>query len=64
MAHLFICPNCGNRTTATERTADVTKLQIVEYYVAVGNGILRALYERPTTLERWPKGVHEGMTIG
>lgn len=21
MAHLFICPNCGNRTTATERTA-------------------------------------------
>jgi PAS domain-containing protein len=21
MAHLFICPNCGNRTTATERNA-------------------------------------------
>ena len=21
MAHLFICPNCGNRTLATERTA-------------------------------------------
>jgi PAS domain-containing protein len=21
MAHLFICPNCGQRTTATERTA-------------------------------------------
>ena len=21
MAHLFICPNCGNRTTASERTA-------------------------------------------
>jgi PAS domain-containing protein len=21
MAHLFICPNCGNRTTATERSA-------------------------------------------
>jgi DNA ligase D len=48
---------------ATERTAEVTKLQIVEYYVAVGDGILRALYERPTTLERWPKGVHEGMTL-
>jgi DNA ligase D len=48
---------------ATERTAEVTKLQIVEYYVAVGEGILRALYERPTTLERWPKGVHEGMTL-
>ena len=21
MAHLFICPNCGNRTSATERTS-------------------------------------------
>ena len=21
MAHLFICPNCGHRSTATERTA-------------------------------------------
>ena len=21
MAHLFICPNCGNRSSATERTA-------------------------------------------
>ena len=21
MAHLFICPNCGNRTTSSERTA-------------------------------------------
>ena len=48
---------------ATESTGEITKLQIVEYYVAVGEGIMRALRERPTTLERWPKGVHEGMTI-
>ncbi|MBD0329982.1 MAG: DNA polymerase domain-containing protein [Thermoleophilia bacterium] len=48
---------------ATERTAAVTKLQIVEYYVAVGDGILRALRERPTTLERWPKGVHPGIRL-
>ncbi len=48
---------------ATKRTGDITKLQVAEYYVAVGDGILRALRERPTTLERWPKGVHEGMTI-
>ena len=48
---------------ATERTGEVTKLQIAEYYVSVGDGIMRALRERPTTLERWPKGVHEGMTI-
>jgi DNA ligase D len=48
---------------ATERTADVTKLDIVEYYIAVGDGIMRALERRPTTLERWPKGVHEGIVI-
>src|SRR5215212_9139042 len=48
---------------ATERTGEITKLQIAEYYAAVGDGIMRALRERPTTLERWPKGVHEGMTI-
>jgi DNA ligase D len=41
----------------------VTKLQVVEYYVAVGPGILRALRERPVTLERWPKGVHPGMVL-
>ena len=36
---------------------------MVEYFLAVEDGIMRALRERPTTLERWPKGVHEGMTI-
>ena len=48
---------------ATETTGEVTKLGIAEYYLAVGDGILRALRERPTTLERWPKGVHEGIVI-
>jgi DNA ligase D len=48
---------------ATERTPEITKLAIVEYYLAVGEGILRALSRRPTTLERWPKGVHPGMVI-
>ncbi|CAN5511463.1 non-homologous end-joining DNA ligase [soil metagenome] len=47
----------------TERTGEITKVQIAEYYIAVGEGIMRALRERPTTLERWPKGVLEGMTI-
>ncbi len=41
----------------------ITKLDVVEYYVAVGPGILRALRERPVTLERWPKGVHPGMVL-
>jgi DNA ligase D len=48
---------------ATDRTPEVSKLQVVEYYVAVGEGIMRALRERPTALERWPKGVHEGIVL-
>src|SRR5881398_237751 len=48
---------------ATERTAEVTKLDVVRYYLAVGDGILRALSHRPTTLERWPKGVHPGIVL-
>jgi DNA ligase D len=47
----------------TERTAAVTKLDVVEYYLAVEDGILRALGNRPTTLERWPKGVHPGIVL-
>ena len=48
---------------ATERTGEITKLDVVEYYVAVADGIMRALTRRPTTLERWPKGVHPGMVL-
>ncbi len=48
---------------ATDRTPDITKLEIAQYYVAVGPGIMRALFERPTTLERWPKGVLPDMKI-
>src|ERR687886_1074605 len=48
---------------ATERSAPVTKLDVVNYYLAVGDGILRALARRPTTLERWPKGVHPGIVL-
>jgi DNA ligase D len=48
---------------ATDHTPDITKLDIVEYYLAVGDGIMRALERRPTTLERWPKGVHPGIVL-
>ncbi|MFP5380392.1 MAG: ATP-dependent DNA ligase, partial [Vicinamibacteria bacterium] len=48
---------------ATERTAAVSKLDVVRYYLAVGDGIMRALARRPTTLERWPKGVHPGIVL-
>ena len=47
----------------TERSDAVTKLDIVDYYLAVGDGIMRALQQRPTTLERWPKGVHPGIVL-
>jgi DNA ligase D len=48
---------------ATDRTGEITKLDVVRYYVAVGDGIMRALDRRPTTLERWPKGVHPGIRL-
>src|SRR5215216_6219537 len=47
----------------TERSGAVTKLDLVNYYLAVGDGIMRALERRPTTLERWPKGVHPGIVV-
>lgn len=34
-----------------------TKLDVVNYYLAVGDGIVRALRERPTMLHRFPKGL-------
>jgi DNA ligase D len=39
-----------------------TKLDLVQYYLAVGDGIVRALYERPTQLKRHPDGA-EGEAI-
>jgi DNA ligase D len=48
---------------ATERTRTVTKLDVATYYLAVDEGIMRALCRRPTTLERWPKGVHPGIVL-
>lgn len=41
----------------------ITKLDVVQYFLAVGDGILGALYERPTTLERWPRGWFEGAKL-
>ncbi|MFL6140006.1 MAG: non-homologous end-joining DNA ligase [Frankiaceae bacterium] len=39
-----------------------TKLDMVRYYLSVGEGIVRALHERPTTLKRHPEGA-EGEAI-
>ncbi|MGD9955748.1 MAG: DNA polymerase domain-containing protein [Candidatus Nanopelagicales bacterium] len=44
-------------------TVGITKREVVQHYLDCGEGILRALRERPTTLERWPGGVVEGARI-
>src|SRR5438552_14761755 len=44
------------------RTRGETKLDLVRYYLSVGDGIVRALYERPTQLKRHPDGA-EGEAI-
>jgi DNA ligase D len=38
-----------------------TKRDVFEYYLAVGDGILRALHHRPTTLQRFPDGIEGEM---
>jgi len=48
---------------ATDRTPEVTKLMVAEYVASVGDGLMRALRNRPTALERWPSGVREGMKL-
>src|ERR1700712_1837498 len=48
---------------ATESTPEVTKLEVVQYYLSVADGIMRALRDRPTALERWTTGVHEGIKL-
>jgi DNA ligase D-like protein (predicted polymerase) len=53
----------GNRTvrvTSPDKIyfpeVGLTKLDIVSYVIAVGNGIFAALKDRPVTMERWPGG--------
>src|SRR6476469_3720072 len=47
----------------TEKTAEVTKLMVAEYFAGVGDGLMRALRDRPTALERWTSGVRPGMKL-
>ncbi|HYG94210.1 MAG TPA: ATP-dependent DNA ligase, partial [Nocardioides sp.] len=48
---------------ATDSTPEVTKLMVAEYFASVEDGLMRALRERPTALERWPSGVREGFKL-
>jgi DNA ligase D len=38
-----------------------TKRDVFEYYLSVGDGIMRALQDRPTTLQRFPDGIEGEM---
>jgi DNA ligase D len=69
MASPFVELDVGGRTVKVTNPGKVyfaergeTKLDHVQYYVAVGEGIVRALYERPTQLKRHPGGA-EGEAI-
>src|SRR4029077_13249348 len=48
---------------ATEHTPEVTKLMVAEYFARAGDGLMRALRNRPTALERWTSGVRPGMKL-
>lgn len=41
----------------------LSKLDVVEYFRSVGPGILNALRDRPTAMERWPGGVRDDVVI-
>src|ERR687892_1505460 len=69
MASPFVELEIGGRTVKVTnpdkvfyRKLKATKLDHVQYYVSVAEGIVRALYERPTQLKRHPDGA-EGEVI-
>jgi DNA ligase D len=60
----------GNRTvrvTSPDKIyfpeVGLTKLDVVSYVVAVGDGIFPALRDRPVTMERWPGGYRPGVKL-
>jgi DNA ligase D len=66
MASPFVEIEVGERTvkvTNPDRPyfaeVGVRKIDLVNYVLSVGDGILRALYDRPVTMERWPGGVRD-----
>jgi DNA ligase D len=64
MASPYIELEVGERTVKVTNPGKIyfpgigaTKRDLVEYYISVGEGILRALKDRPTNLKRHPDGV-------
>ena len=48
---------------ATDRTPEISKQQVCEYFATVGDALMRAAGERPTAMERWPDGYRDGMRL-
>jgi DNA ligase D-like protein (predicted polymerase) len=48
---------------STDTTPEVTKLMVAEFFASVEDGLMRALRDRPTALERWTSGVRPGMKL-
>ncbi|GAA0431376.1 ATP-dependent DNA ligase [Acrocarpospora corrugata] len=64
MASPYIELDVGGRTVKVSNPDKVyfpgigaTKRELVEYYVSVGDGVLRAVRERPTYIKRHPDGI-------
>jgi DNA primase len=64
MASPFVELEVGGRTVKVTNPDKVyfpargeTKLDLVHYFIGVGEGIVRALFERPCQLKRQPEGV-------
>jgi DNA ligase D len=50
------------RLTSPDRPVfpGVTKREVLDYYLLVGDRLIDQVGDRPTALERWPDGVHDG----
>jgi DNA ligase D-like protein (predicted polymerase) len=48
---------------ATDWSPAVSKLEVCQYFAAVGDVMMNATGQRPLALERWPGGWREGMTL-
>ncbi|GGL51840.1 ATP-dependent DNA ligase [Microlunatus endophyticus] len=48
---------------ATDRTPQLSKLQVCQFFATVGEALMTAIGDRPTAMERWPDGWRQGMRL-
>lgn len=54
---------CSNPERPYFPEVGLRKIDVVQYYAAVADAMLRQIIDRPTTLERWPTGVIPGVRL-